>query len=123
MRQVRDAFGMENRIDPAAARVPAYDDVADLEHKGGVFDRCGHASENSVIDRRHDVSDIAHDEELAGSGVRDEVRHDARIAARDEERFGTLPGDRELLEERAVRREVVCLKMVNSRFELLHVSA
>src|SRR5262245_51443655 len=98
-----EAFGMKDRFDGATVRVAANDDVADLEQLDGIFDCRRDAPENAAVDRRDDVADVAYDEKLARRRVRDEVRHDARIAAGDEECLRPLSVFGELLEELAVR--------------------
>ena len=45
---------------------------------------------------RHDVGDVAHDEELARARVENDFRRDARVAAADHHDFRRLPAFREL---------------------------
>src|SRR6185312_7175165 len=40
--------------------------------------------------RRHEIGDVAHDQELAGRGVEDDLRRDARIDAADHHDLGML---------------------------------
>jgi hypothetical protein len=117
VRQLVDARRVEHRLHRAAVGVPADDDVLDLEHAHRVLDRRGRAAGQPG---RHDVADVAHDEELARRCVGEEVRHHARVRAGDEQRLGPLPFVREPLEELAVAREVVLLELVNAVDELLH---
>src|SRR5579864_2450153 len=115
-----DAAWVEDRLDGAAVRVTAHDDVAHSEDLHSVFDGRRDAPHDSPGHGWDDVAHVTNDEELARRGGRDEVRHDARVAAGDKKGFGALPALRQPFEESPVRCEEVRLKMVDAGFELLH---
>ena len=117
-REVLDALRIEQRAHRAAERVAADDDVLHAEHLDRVLDGRRRASGQRRVG--DDVADVAHQKEVPGLRVRDQVRHDARVAARDEERLGVL-SLRELREELFVGREVLGLKRVDAKGEFLHV--
>jgi hypothetical protein len=86
-------------IDPTTADVTAtaavtaaaaHDDVAHIERQHGELDcRRRAVIPMGRVERRHKRADIAHDEELAGTGTGDQVRNDPGIGAANE-KYGRL---------------------------------
>ena len=68
---------------------------------------------------RHEVAGVAEDKQLAGLGIREQKRVDARVAARDDDRFGRLAG-RELREQLSIVRENLALKRPYAGNDVLH---
>ena len=77
--------------------VAEHDDVLDLERGDAELQRRRNAM-GALVGRigRHDVGDVAHDEELARARVENDFRRDARVAAADHHDFRRLPAFREL---------------------------
>jgi hypothetical protein len=84
-------------LHPAAARVAEHDDMLHLERSNAELERRGNAVRLSIgLVGRHDVGDVAHDEELARARVENDLRRHAGIAAADHHHFWRLPGFPEL---------------------------
>ena len=82
---------IDERGHATAARVPFDDDVGDLQHLHRVFDYRTDRSRLRVgIVGRHDVGDVARDENVAGLGPENHGRRYAAIRARDHQHFGFL---------------------------------
>ena len=65
----------------------------DLQRGNPEFERGGNAVRLPVgLVGRHDVGDVAHDEELARARVENDLRRDPRIAAADHHDLRRLPG-------------------------------
>ena len=72
-------------------------DVANAQHLDRVLDGGRFAAAGAV--RRHDVAGVAEQKQVAGLGLRDQIRMHARIGAGDEQGDRLLLLGGELLEE------------------------
>jgi hypothetical protein len=80
------ALAVDGGLERAAVGVTAEDGVLDLEDFDGVLDRGGDAVYvGFAIGDGDDVAGVAGDEEVAWTGLEDEVWDYARVRARDEE--------------------------------------
>jgi hypothetical protein len=62
-----------------------HDDMADAEYLHREFERREDAVAHAVrCERRHQISDVAHDEQLARMGIEDHLRRHPGIAAADD---------------------------------------
>jgi hypothetical protein len=76
----------------AAMGMAEHDDVLDPQRADGEFERRGHAVIRAVGRiGRHQIGDVAHDEQLARPGVEDDFRRHPRVAAADDHDLGRLP--------------------------------
>ncbi len=75
---------VDEGADAAALGVAEHHDMLDAQHVDGIFQRRRDAVGAAVglIDR-HEVGDVAHDEQFAGAGVKNHFRRDTGIAAAD----------------------------------------
>ena len=98
---------VEGGFDAAAARVAHDDQVLDAQIEHGELDGRADAVELAAgLVGRHQVGDVAHDEQLARHGAEDRFRIDAAVAARDDHRLGVLPVGSQLLVLLGLRQEV-----------------
>ncbi len=93
---------LEHGLHRATVGMPADHDVPHAQHSDGVFDRRHHAADVLRV-RRHHIADIAIDEQFAWLCGEDQLRHDARICAGDEQRMRALAA-RQLLKARTLAR-------------------
>jgi hypothetical protein len=73
------------RLHGAAVAVPAQNDLADAERSDGELDGCLGGIGQRRVGVGDDVADRPRDEQVAGAGAREQVRHDATVAAGDEQ--------------------------------------
>ena len=91
----RSAFKARERIrihegaNDAAVGVSAYDEMADAQHLNRVFDG-GRDAARGLSGARNDIAGVAADEEVAGLRLQNEIGHDSRVSAGDEENIGRL---------------------------------
>ena len=78
MRKGGKGLLVERGLNGATIGVPADDDVFYFEDFHGIFNGGSDASRKFAA-RRHDVSDIAADKEVAGLSLKDEVGYDPGI--------------------------------------------
>ena len=91
--------------DAPAAGVTEDDDVADAEHLHCELERREYAVAEAVPgERRHQVCDVADDEQLAGVRIEDDLRRHPGIAAADDHDVRRLPAPGELMEAVALGR-------------------
>ena len=78
--------------DAAAAGVAEHDDVLHPQRLHGEFEGRGRAvlESPSGLIGRHEVGDVAHNEQFAGRGVEDDLGRHAEIAAADHHDFRAL---------------------------------
>ena len=62
------------------------------------------------LEGRHEVGDVAHDEQFTRHGAEDRLGIDAAVGARDDHRLGVLPVGRELFVMVSIRNEVAVLE-------------
>ncbi len=117
-RQALQLLGMQQRLHRAAVRMAADDDVLHVEGGDRVFDRRGDATIDVAV-RRRDVAGVAADEQVARLGLNDQVGHDTRIRAGDQQRFRLLPR-RERAKEVAVLLINLVLEAQRSIDQSLH---
>src|SRR5690606_19875098 len=67
-------------------------------------------------------ADVAHDEQLARAGTGEQVGHEARIGAADEQRLGVLTLRHQILEALLVAREVVGVEVAQARQQFIAVA-
>ena len=89
----------EQGADRAAVAVAADDDVLHPEHQRRELDAGRDAVEAAAeLERRHQVADVADDEQVAGQRAGQQVGDDARVGAADEQRARALAfGDQALV--------------------------
>jgi len=84
---------------PAAARMAHDHDMGNAKAKYRKFERRRSAVEIIIrAVRRHKIGDVAQNKELAGFGVKDDLRRDPRIAAADDHDPRRLPGGGQMTE-------------------------
>ena len=89
---------VEGGFDAAAAGVAHDDEMLDAQVEHGELDRRADAVELAArLVGRHQVGDVADDEQLARHGAEDRFGVDAAVAARDDHRLGRLPVGGQLL--------------------------
>ena len=85
------ALRLEQGADGAAVAVAADDDVLHLEDHRGELDAGRDAVEAAAdLERRHQVADVADDEQVAGQRAGQQVGDDAGVGAADEQRVRAL---------------------------------
>src|SRR5262249_54742930 len=99
-------------------RMATEDDVLNLEGGDRELDR-GPLAAVGGPGGRYDVARVAQDEQLAGVGLRDQVRVDARVGTGDKQGVGLLPF-RQALKQLALRAENRRLEMVDALNQFLH---
>jgi hypothetical protein len=91
--------------DAAATGVTEDDDMADAEHLHRELERREHAVADAVPrERRHEIRDVADDEQFAGMGVKDDLRRHPGIAAADDHDIRRLAAPGELAKAIALDR-------------------
>src|SRR5258708_39618976 len=84
-----EPLAIESSFHCSAVGVTADDGMLHFENFTGVLDSgCG--AVDFVAGNRDDVAGVAGDEQVAGTGAKNEVRNDARVGACDEEEFGSV---------------------------------
>src|SRR3569833_856430 len=111
----------QQRLHCSAARVAAHDDVRDTEPEHGLLDRGRHAAVG-LCERRNDISSVTRDEQIARLRLQDELRHDARIRARDHQCLRTLAVGREPTVQVGVTGENVLLELEDAADDFVHAS-
>ena len=106
--------------------VAEHDDVADAEHLHREFERREHAMADPVRrERRHQIGDVAHDEQLARMSIEDHLRRDPGIAAADDHDVRRLAAPRELTIAVALGRhppdEEIAIALDEAKRESRHV--
>ena len=96
----------------------ADDDVLHLQAGHRELDAGGHPPH--ALKGRHEVSDVAQNEEFTRLGLGDQVRADAGIGAGDEEGFWRLVPLVQALEQLLVRAEDLGLELMDALDEFLH---
>ena len=98
---------VEGGFDAAAAGMAHDDEVLDAQVEHGELDGRADAVELAArLVGRHQVGDVADDEQLARHGAEDRFRIDAAVAAGDDHRLGALPVGGQLLVFLGLRQEV-----------------
>jgi len=93
---------LDESADTAAMRMAHDDDIADLENLHRKLQGGRHAVDQSArVVGRHQVGDVAHDEDFAGVAVENHFRRDARVTAADEHDVRPLAGCSKTLETAA----------------------
>ncbi|MCY1562939.1 hypothetical protein D9M68_1004040 [compost metagenome] len=72
-----------------------------------------------LIVGRYQCSNIAHDEELTRTGAGEQVGHEARVGAADEQRLGVLALGHQVLKALLVAREIVGAEMPQAQQQLV----
>mgnify|MGYP006170609733 CR=1 FL=1 len=89
-----------------------------LQHRE--LDAChGAVQPVRAIEGRHQRAHIAHDEQLARPGAGQEVRHQARIRAPDEQGFGVLPLRHQILKPLLVQWKIIRMKTLQTLQQLI----
>ncbi len=103
-------FAVE-RLHRAAVAVSAHDDAPHLQAEHREFDGGGRAvvAVRAVVGR-HEGAHVAHQEEFTRPRAGEQVRHQARIGAADEQRGGPLALRHQVLEALAVARERIVVE-------------
>jgi len=92
--------------------VAAHDDVFDLEVEHRKFDGgCGAMQAVRAIVGRHKGADIAHNEQIARLGTGQQIGHQTRVGAADEQRLGVLAVCHQILKALLVAREVIRVEL------------
>ena len=83
---------IERRADAAAAAMAHDDDVADAHRVDRELDGGRGAVLAAIgLERRHEVGDVAEDEQLARAGIEDGLGRRAAVATGDDHDVGDLP--------------------------------
>ena len=114
MRGIRGQDG----LDGAAVGMATDNDVPHVQDLDRVLDRRRDAAGHRAV-RRHNVAHSAAQEHIAGLGLENQVRYDARVGAGDEEHVGLLAIG-EQAETVAVLREDVAAEAGVALKETLH---
>ncbi len=117
-RHVVHALAGRNRGHRTAIGMPADHDVRHAQRGDRIFDRRRHAARLRAV-RRHDVARVADHEQVARLALRDELRHEPAIRARDEQRPRILAAC-EIAKQRGARRIGVALELQEAFDDVLH---
>ena len=91
--------------------VAAHDDFTHLEIEHGELDGSGSAViAVRRVERRHEISDVADHKQFTRAAVHQQIGHDARIGAADEQHGRTLPLVYEVLELPSEPRKITRLE-------------
>ena len=99
-----EVFGLRQhfvvqRADAAAVAVAADHNARNLQIQNGKFDRCrGAVVTGTAVVGRHKRPHVANDEQLAWAGARQQVGHQARVRAADEQDGRVLAVTHQILE-------------------------
>ena len=86
------ALGVECGVNAAAPAMSHDDDMRDFQFADGEFHGRGRAVQVGVrLVGRHEIGNVAHNEELAGPGIENGLRRRTAVGAGDDEGGGTLP--------------------------------
>ena len=97
---------LDESADTAAMRMAHDDDIADIESLHRKLQGGRDAVDQSArVVGRHQVGDVAHDEDFAGVAVENHFRRDARVTAADEHDVRPLAGCSKTLETAALQRQ------------------
>ena len=123
VRSIVQRSGRQHGLHRAASRMPADDDVRDVQDLHCIFNgaRLGEIAGRKPVSRggRHQIANIAHGEEFTGIGRNQQVWRDPAVGTGDEQRIGRLPVG-ELAEVLGVSRQLLLAELDDPPDQLVH---